>query len=235
MANRRINILLQTIQKQRKSIFMLLILINQSVYSQNIPFSNLSHILCPLLPITAVTNLIHHPRKQHILITLKLQFHLSPKRLTATITRIITTTTAITTTATSRLSNQHIIRFFLIQLNLINHRIKTVIVSSQSIQYRPYHLILVIIIQHRMSLRIRHRHHRNNNITILFASSLSHHSSNRLHNIHLRIPSRQKQNRIQRWHIHTFTQTPRIRQNPTRLRILRHRLQPTQMLIPFRH
>ncbi len=71
-----VDVLLQAAEKLLKGFLVLSVGMDEAVDSFGLPLRNFCNILCPLLPVAAVANLLHHAGKEDALQLLELHGYL---------------------------------------------------------------------------------------------------------------------------------------------------------------
>ena len=79
-----------------------------------------------------------------------------------------------------------------IELNLVHHRIKAVVVGAEGVQDFPHHLETLVVVQGIFGFFACRDNHRNNDVAILFSGSGAHHATHALHHIYFGIAGTQE-------------------------------------------
>ena len=116
-----------------------------------------------------------------------------------------------------------------IQVHLVDHGVEAVVVRAECLQHLPHYRVGLVVVQSVVWFYASRNDHRKNHIATLLVWSVSHHSTDGLNYVHLRVARGQKQHCIERWNVHTFRQTAHVAQYPASI-VGYSGLQPGELL-----
>ena len=211
----------------------------------NVGAGNLGNVIRPIFPVAAVADLFHDLGIDGALDFVHLQrhFHLWVIRAASAGFLVLLAQLKLTFACVflgglfgffgdlvSNGDDFHFAGVRAIQIQLVDHRIKAVIVGTQRVQHLPHHLVGLVVFQRRVWLHPGRDHHWQDDVTALLALGLAHDPPHRLHYVYLRIARGQEQHCIQRRDIHPFGQTTHVGENPAGV-VWRLGLQPVELFL----
>ena len=234
----RIQVFLERCKEFIELLFRLAINGDEFTDAVFVTLGDVRHILCPIFPIATATDLFDHLGINCTLQFLEFQLQLVLNFLLFyTLCRVKVFGVSLSVIYAVRYSDASTCKAFTgfacIELNLVHHCIKAVIVCAEGVQDFPHHLETLVVVQGIFGLFACRDNHGDDDVAVLFAGSGTHYTTDTLHHIHFGITSAQEQHRIKARNINTFAQTTYIVQNAA-VAIVNIGLEPRQQFVTAR-
>ena len=84
-------------------------------------------------------------------------------------------------------NNFHFLGVFAVELQLVNHRVKAIVVRAQGVEYLPDDAVVFVFVQCVFGFYTRGDNDGQDNVALLFAFGTAHNAADRLHDIDLGI------------------------------------------------
>ena len=122
----------------------------------------------------------------------------------------------------------------LVEVDVVDHRLETVVVRAQRVEHGPDDLVLLAVLQCGLRRHPGGDAHRQDDVPVVLVLGPAHHPPHGLHHVHLRVAGVEEHHRVQAGNVHALGETPRVGEDAA-LVLLRLRLQPPQLAAPLRH
>ena len=191
----RIQILMQTFDEFIKRLFVRPFFKDKPFDTRNMLFGDCRNILRPKFPIAAGADLLHHAGVDDALQLGELhrEFKLNGATLLFALRSLndspgvsinIFASAALRSQARNRIDDDSI-RLALVEVDLVDLRIESVIMRTESVENRPHHRKGVTLIKRLLRAHILGDDYGDDDITILFPSGPTHHTPDGLNDIDL--------------------------------------------------
>ena len=214
----RVDVAVKSSHQDVESLSVLATLCNEVFDALDMFVSNFSNILCPKFPISLGAHLGYHLGIEYILQVFKLQWqffcHIHGGTILVLMFLAVSSMPISMVNAVivvwSYTAKENMLWLLLWQFYGIDFCIETVIMGTKSIEYRPNHLEVRMLLQYFVALHILRHYHWNDNVTIFLPFAAAHDTTDRLHNIYLWVFRWDENDSIEWRYIHTLAQTTGI-------------------------